>query len=261
MRMTEVSQSTRAFIPNDTRQHPRILVVTSCTGEKRYKPVNQLTLEDFENQRKLQEREKTLWEFACPASQMYTGQQHLRAMEGVKVLRSCFGQQAVDLKILSAGYGLISEDKNIVPYSVTFNEMKGREIDRWAQVLGVHEDFEQAIVAYDLVFVLLGDKYLRAIDFPVKTKSEQSLIFLASNQSAACISFLNANTKSFILTLSNAEASRFGYGLVGLKGYLFKLFATEAEDKPDLLQRIYQEPKIFLQAFLSIVHVRLVSIF
>ncbi|GAB1540097.1 hypothetical protein NUACC21_27660 [Scytonema sp. NUACC21] len=124
---------------------------------------------------------------------------------------------------------------------------KGREIDRWAQALGIHEDFEQAIVAYDLVFVLLGDKYLRALDLPVKTDSEQTLIFLASKKSTFFIRFLNANTKSFILTLSNAEASRFGYGLVGLKGYLFKLFATEAEDKPDLLQRVYQEPKIFLQ--------------
>ncbi|WP_407899290.1 tRNA-guanine transglycosylase DpdA [Scytonema sp. NUACC26] len=245
--MTEVSQSTDAFIPNETRQDPRVLVVTSCTGEKRYKPLNQLTLEDFENQHKLREREKTLSEFACRASQMYTGQQHLRIMEGVNLLRSCFGEKAVDLKILSAGYGLIPEDKTIVPYSVTFNEMKEREIDRWAQVLGVHEDFEQAISKYDLVFVLLGEKYLRALDFPVKTESEQTLIFLASNQSSSCIRFLNINTKYFILTLSNAEASRFGYGLVGLKGYLLKLFATEAVDKLDLLYQVYQTPELFLQ--------------
>jgi hypothetical protein len=80
-----------------------------CTGEKRFKPDNQLTLEDFQEPTRLQQREAALAEFACPAGQMYTGMQHLRLMEGVQLLRQAFGQDAVTVAILSAGYGLVEE--------------------------------------------------------------------------------------------------------------------------------------------------------
>jgi hypothetical protein len=46
-------------------------------------------------------------------------------MEGVQLLRQSLGREAVDVVILSAGYGVIPEDKTIVPYEVTFNTMKG----------------------------------------------------------------------------------------------------------------------------------------
>jgi len=111
----------------------RVLIVTSCTGEKRFKPTNQLTLEDFKDLALIQVRSNELAEFACLASQMYTGLQHLRLMEGVEILRQSFGKKAVDLVILSAGYGLIPENQIIVPYEVTFNTMKGHEVDEWAK--------------------------------------------------------------------------------------------------------------------------------
>ncbi len=163
---------------------PRVLVVTSCTGQKRFKPKNQLRLEDFKDTTQLQSRETEIAEFACSAGQMYTGQQHLRAMEGVQLLRQSFGREAVDVVILSAGYGLIREEKTIVPYEVTFNTMKGYEVDEWAKFLGVQQAFEQAIQGYDLMFMLLGDNYLRSLRLPVETQSDQTLIFLASKVSA-----------------------------------------------------------------------------
>ncbi|NEQ25403.1 MAG: queuine/archaeosine tRNA-ribosyltransferase, partial [Microcoleus sp. SIO2G3] len=142
---------------------PRILVVTSCTGEKRCKPDNQLALEDFKDPVQLQKREAELAAFACTSGQMYTGMQHLRLMEGVQLLRQTRSEQAVDVVILSAGYGLIPENRSITPYEVTFNTMKGHEVDAWAQFLGVHSAFEQTIQEYDLIFLLLGDNYLRSL--------------------------------------------------------------------------------------------------
>lgn len=38
----------------------RILVVTSCTGEKVFKPENQLFFEDFQDEHILQRREKRI---------------------------------------------------------------------------------------------------------------------------------------------------------------------------------------------------------
>jgi hypothetical protein len=236
---------TRPIDLKDLMHQLRILVVTSCTGEKRFKPTNQLKLEDFQNSSQLQLREAELAEFACPAGQIYTGQQHLRAMEGIHLLRQSLGQEAVDLAILSAGYGLIPEDRIIVPYEVTFNTMKGYEVDSWAKFLEVHSSFEQAISGYDLVFVLLGENYLRSLKLPVKTLSHQTLLFLSSQLSINYIRGLAA--KTFVLPLSNTEAKYYRYGLVGLKGFLFKRLAECVVSDLSLLERIYSEPESFAQ--------------
>ncbi len=139
---------------------PKTLVISSCTGEKRFHPENQLVQSDFPNAKTLRRREKELADFSLPACEMYTGMQHLRLMEGIAALRAA--GIPVDLSIVSAGYGLISEKRKIAPYEVTFNTMKGPEVDEWAIRLGIHDDLIRTLEGYDLVFVLLGDKYLRA---------------------------------------------------------------------------------------------------
>lgn len=229
----------------DLMGQPRVLVVTSCTGEKRSKPDNQLMLEDFKDSARLQKRYEELSQFVCSAGQMYTGVQHLRVMEGVQLLRQSFGREAVDVAILSAAYGVIPEDKTIVPYEVTFNTMKGYEVDEWAKFLRIRQAFEQAIVGYDLVFVLLGENYLRSLCLPVETSSNQTFIFLASSKSANYIRVTRA--KTYVLPLSNADAKHYRYGLVGLKGFLFKRFAECVAREGTLLQKVYDEPEVFVQ--------------
>ncbi|MBD2101025.1 tRNA-guanine transglycosylase DpdA [Leptolyngbya sp. FACHB-261] len=225
--------------------HPRVLVITSCTGEKRFKPKNQLILQDFKDPFRLHVCETRLAEFICPARQMYTGMQHLQVMEGVQILRQSLGQEAVKVFILSAGYGLIPEDQDIAPYEVTFNSMKSREVDVWAQFLQVHKALEKAIQGYELVFVLLGENYLRAINLPIETRPEQTLIFLASARGAKSIQGMSA--KTFVLPLSNVDAKRYSYGLVGLKGFLLKRFAEATSKELNLVQSVYETPEIFKQ--------------
>lgn len=243
--MTESSLTT-SLASASFWHNSRVLIITSCTGEKRFKPTNQLTLEDFKDSARLQSRSRELAEFACPASQMYTGLQHLRVIEGVELLRQSFGQKAVDLVIISAGYGLIPENQIIVPYEVTFNTMKRHEVDEWSKFLEVPQAFEKAIFGYDLVFLLLGENYLRSLSLPVTTKPEQTLIFLASKTSKSYIRDLTA--KTFVVTLSNAEAKHYRYGLVGLKGFLFKQFAKSVSTEAELLQRVYEKPEIFTES-------------
>ena len=223
--------------------YPRVLAITSCTGEKQSKPENQLVLEDFKDSDRLQQRESELADFSSPAGEMYTGMQHLRLMEGMLQLRGALGQNAVDLSILSAGYGLIEEDRLIVPYEVTFNSMKGQELDDWARSLGLHHAFEKAIAPYSLIFLLLGENYLRSMTLPIETRPDQTLVFLASKSSARFIKPLVART--FVLPLSNADAKRYRYGLVGLKGFLFKRFAEAVCKNPELLKAVYENPAIF----------------
>lgn len=66
-------------------------------------------------------------------------------MEGVTLLRKSLGEKAIDVRIISAGYGLISEDKIILPYEISFNTMKKYEVSEFAKFLGIHEAFEKAI--------------------------------------------------------------------------------------------------------------------
>lgn len=104
----------------------RILVVTSCTGEKLHKPDNQLVLDDFKYIEKLVKRERELAAYQERADKMYTGSQHLALMKGITEYRQHGGE--IDLCIISAGYGLLNEDARIVPYEVTFNTMDGQSI-------------------------------------------------------------------------------------------------------------------------------------
>ena len=220
---------------------PRILVVTSCTGEKRFKPKNQLTIEDFKDREILKEKSQLLSQYSCPAGEMYKGLQHRRVMEGVNILRSCLGKESVDVKIISAGYGIISEEEMIVPYSVTFNDMKSDEISSWADFLKIHENFQQVIIGYDLIFVLLGDKYLRALKLPVETQANKTLIFLTAKSSIKHIKL--SNFKSHLWTLDNADASRFSCALVGLKGHLLRLIAIEIKLDNNFLLNLYNHPE------------------
>lgn len=223
----------------------RTLVVTSCTGEKKHKPENQLTKEDFISPDRLREREKQLWHLRLPAVEMYIGMQHLRLMEGVSLLRRQFNHGIIDLSIVSAGYGLILENQPIVPYEVTFNTMNYREIKEWAGFLNIHNNLGELVKDYDLVFFLLGDKYLRALELPFEDMDEsKKLIFLASNTSKKLIP---PEKPYYFVQVGQEEASSFSYGLVGLKGYLFKLFAQEVSNEGIyLLDSVYKNPVLFL---------------
>ncbi|MEB3160927.1 MAG: hypothetical protein VKL20_05660, partial [Synechocystis sp.] len=238
-KLARLSFNNFAMANNDLR----LLVVTSCTGEKRVKSEKSLIWEDFQDLDRLQARETDLQALAMPAATLYTGAQHLHVMAGVNLLRETFGTNYVDVKILSAGYGLIDEYREVVPYEVTFNDLKLAELDRWSKTLNIREDFEKAIAEYDLIFVLLGERYLRALALPVVTKKEQTLIFFASGKSERYIPPLDG--KVFKLVLGNNEAQQFGCALVGLKGFLLERFSHNLKLLPNYLDKVYRYPEFF----------------
>jgi hypothetical protein len=223
--------------------NPRILVVSSCTGEKRFKPENQLKLADFQNSGQLKSRSQDLDQYACPAIDMYRGAQHLRVKEGLALLRQTLGDNTVDLAIISAGYGLIDENTRICPYEVTFNGMNATQVIQWANFLKIHQSLETKVSNYELIFILLGEKYLKALQLPIITRQEQTLFFLAPRSQVNSLQGLKA--QSFVLPLSNREAKYYGYGAVGLKGYLFKRFAEVISRKPELLSKFIDNPECF----------------
>lgn len=222
----------------------RTLVVTSCTSEKKFKPANQLVMDDFIDPLRLAKREEALNKYRMTAGQMYTGVQHLRLIEGIERLRNMYGHDLVDLCIVSAGYGLLPEDKEIVPYEASFTTMGARKIKKWARFLKISETLNQKIKGYNLVFFLLGKDYLSALDLPLEAGAEQKLIFLAGKSSK---NLIPVNGPNYFIEVGKGEAKSFSYGLVGLKGYLFKLFAQEIATKgKDLLLEVEQNPLQFI---------------
>ncbi len=213
----------------------RILIITSCTGEKVHAPDNQLTHEDFRKGPKhVHVRERQLKAMLMPASEMYTGEQHARLMQGVAAVR----ERGVEcrVKILSAGYGFIPEDRIVAPYECTFSTMKTQELKDWATHLKSPEGFRSAVSApYDFALILLGDNYLKAcaLDAGVKLGG-MTLLFAGQGPAKKLPRIPNLR----VGTLSNAEAKRFSCGLVGLKGELaarlLKLIAAD----PGLVQRL-----------------------
>ena len=214
----------------------RGLVITSCTGEKVNETDQQLVWDDFKSGTvHVAAREKKLGDLCRKASELYTGEQHVRLMRGIEVLRSKKSLQ-VDLHILSAGYGLIPERQVIAPYEVTFATMKAKEIDAWSKVLNIPEDVRKLVAKlYDLGLILLGDNYLRACQLDDAVKfGGPTILFCGTGMAKKLPKLKNVR----VVPISNPEAKRFSCGLVGLKGELAARVLRGIEAEPGVVGKI-----------------------
>lgn len=195
----------------------KLLILTSCTGEKHVEDSAQLTLDDFRvGAAHVAEREKELAEKLTPAEELYSGQQHVRLMRGIDLIRRQNGTFDLDFEILSAGYGLIPSDRKIAPYEATFQGMKKGELRGWAGRLDVAKDFAVLMAKKrDLNVILLGDAYLEACGISKETDfTSPTLLFCGGSTAKKLPEHPNLR----VVTLSNPEAKRFSCGLVALKG-------------------------------------------
>ncbi len=201
----------------------KILVITSCTGEKAVEDPAHLTLEDFKRGAAHgARRERQLKKKMTSAADLYTGQQHLRLMRGIHALGTSAlsngSKPLIDLRIVSAGYGIVPGTQPLAPYEATFQGMGKAALKAWADSLGVPNAFRKAVAGpYDLGLILLGDDYLDAcaLDGSVKFGGP-TLLFCGKNT----LKKLQKQGNLQAVALSNAEAKRFSCGLVALKGEL-----------------------------------------
>ena len=195
----------------------KIRILTSCTGEKQHSPENQLTAEDFQlihDASAFSERESRLSQSRYPATQLYTGQQHVRLMRGVK---ACMGSEVdCEVSVLSAGYGLIPGGREIVPYEVTFQGMRKKELRAWAEHLQIPRDARQWFgEPADFNLILLGESYLAALGLDDDVTFAAPTLFFCGK---AGVKLIKGKGPHRVVRLSNSEAKRFSCGLVALKG-------------------------------------------
>jgi hypothetical protein len=232
----------------------RILVITTCTGEKAVTHDRPLVFADFQKGGEhLAAREKELAARLTPAEEMYTGQQHVRLMRGVQACRKAHegnGAQphALSLYVLSAGYGLVQGAKKVAPYECTFDGMKARGLRSWADRLRVPADFRRAVAEpYNLGILLLGDAYLKACSLDATVSfGGPTLLFCGKRASARVPAIPNMR----VVPLSNPDAKRFSCPLVALKGELATRLLAHLQQDSALAPRLV-DPATDVLAFLD----------
>jgi hypothetical protein len=211
----------------------KILIVTSCTKDKenRYNLAQHQQLSsdrlwdegcddraarDFED----------LEEYRIPAGELYRGRQHILLMQGVEALRQAFGHSVVDVKIVSAGFGLVDEKQPLPPYNATFADLSTSKILPIAQRLRIPEAVNQLIKDgnYSCAFFLLGESYLLSIGLPFPDAPGFPCLFLSGPSSHKRVP---RRAPYRFVPVGQDDSIAFSYNLVGLKGQLFKLFAEQ----------------------------------
>lgn len=217
----------------------QIRILTSCTSTKAVSCSNPITADDFEQGgAHVESREEALSEFMRPAGEMYTGQQHRHLMDGVRAIRRRRTDVRVDLAIISGGYGVVSEERPIAPYERAFNERSKADVQDLAQRLNIPRDARQFLApSVDLILVLLGEKYLQAIDPDEDLSFGGSTLLFCSGQAAESLPDWKHVKK---VPVTRETAKRFSEGLVWLKGYLAKRLLVKASDDPGVIERVME---------------------
>lgn len=216
-----------------------MLVIGSCTKSKHDDgcPVSlRLTEADFVETGRLRAREQELSKWLRPAAEMYTGRQHTQMMDGVRLMRSAFGSDSCDVAIVSAGYGLLSERTRIAPYDITFHGMSKPLIKAKGERLGIHQGMRETIAGHRVVFLLLGDDYLRSIRPPLIPEAGQKLIAFGSSKLREV-----AGSDVVVVPAEKVSAQEFRDGITTLKGKMFYLLAKGLVQEPSMWDALVRD--------------------
>ena len=169
-----------AFLSGLLSHKPRrVAIITYCTQEKTV-PMERveeilrksgLRIPGFDLDKESVYR-KTLSQFVRPAKEMYSGGfrpvlKLAKTLQGLGI--------AVDVFIISARYGLIDWDTEIVPYEATLKRLSKEDLIRWERERKVSKLMRERILNsdYDLVIVNLTKHYLTPVEEVVKELGER----------------------------------------------------------------------------------------
>jgi hypothetical protein len=186
-----------------------LVVITSCTATK-------LQVADGQD---------------CTAESLYTGQQHVRLMRGIRTYRAA-GQPAGSLRfrILSAFHGLLRPNARISAYDHALTGQAADAIRREAREKNVPSAIRDVLrKPFDAGILLLSDPYLRACELTDEVELGGPVLSFCS---PAVARRMPSITGLRTVTLTNAEARRFSCGLIALKGELGGRLLTRLAEEP-----------------------------
>lgn len=220
----------------------RTLVVTPCSAEKRFDAAQPATAADLADPGRRQQAEARLAALAWPAAEMYTSKHHRLVMDGLQAVWETWGRQTIELSILSAGYGLLDPEAQIIPYDVSFHEFDQETLSRQVARLQLRDRAAELIRGFDLVFYLLGGRYLEVLGLPLDVPDQIQQIVLTDRES---LDLLPAVPGLYPFVAAGSEAAqRWHVRAAHVRGFLFgRLCGQVAHHGPVVLEWLYQRPQ------------------
>jgi hypothetical protein len=170
------------------REVADIAIVVPCSKSKRVGPYQLATAEELLTIK--EEVHNHFHESLIPARELYLGRQHRTMVRAVDSLRMARPDLGVQMFIVSAGYGLLSETELVVPYEAHLGTTRAQWIDRGTQ-LRLHDQLT-ALRDISLTQVFgLSVAYLEAAKLP--SDSLPNAIYLAG------AAFARKHTGTFLL--------------------------------------------------------------
>jgi len=163
------NQTTYDILPPDLAKLRKIAIITYCTKEKiididtisKILKENNLTVPGFDLEKESKYR-KVLKGFIRKAGDMYGG-----GFRQVKKIAEILRRKgiSVDLYIISARYGLLSENDYIIPYEATLSQLSKDAIRRWSRKIGLCNKLIKIINddSYDIIILNLTKSYFEAL--------------------------------------------------------------------------------------------------
>lgn len=168
--------------------------------------------------------------YSLKARDMYLGNQPRELTSAVDMLRSIRGVQ-VDYYIVSAGFGLLSEDDIVPPYECSFTGMRKTELVARASSLDIEHDFcEVCRSHYDLSYLALGSEYMTALGHSWKEVLTGTLLVFHAVIAKADTVLLPCSAAT-VKTLSSV--GHLIHGITGYKGDLLRILAEYAREQSD----------------------------
>ena len=220
----------------------RTLVLTPCSAKKRSQVLEPALAADLADPEQRLQVTARLADHSLPAAEMYIGRHHRSVMEGVRAVWQQWGNQVLDLAILSGGYGVLRADEMIIPYDVTFDQFAGEALSDWGAMLQVPTKASALVREYDLVFLLLSGSYLAVLDLPLDLPDSVHQIVLTGQDSLELVPS-KPNVHPFVAA-GAAAARRWHVKAPHVRGFLFRrLCAQVVQHGPGLLEWLYHHPE------------------
>jgi hypothetical protein len=224
----------------------KVLVLTSCAGEKKFNPPNIALVKDLDNLVFRNKKEAELENYKAKAKEMFISSQNKMIMEGLGYVPASANAQ-IDIAYISSGYGFINSDDEIIPYNVNFSAMTMHELDDRAKMLKIHEETYYTAKNYDIILFLLGYEYLRTLRLPLPLSDTTRQIFFISPSDEKV---LPPDNEIFVVLTGVEEAAKFEVTPAELKGYFFKQLCLLTKEDDSLFEKIYQNPK-YIEEFIK----------
>ena len=220
----------------------RTLVLTPCSAKKKSQVPEPALAADLADPASRDRVTARLAEYSLPAAEMYTGTHHRLVMKGVQAVWQQWGSSALDLAILSGGYGVLRADEEVIPYDVTFDQFAGEALSDWGEMLQVPAKAAELARQYDLAFLLLSGSYLAVLDLPLDVPDSVQQIVLTGQDSMELVP-PRPNVHPLVAA-GTVAARRWHVKAPHVRGFLFgRLCAQVVQHGPGLLEWLYHHPE------------------